>query len=57
MVDFTSIRNGSYPMEEYMGVLAYIGKDGAPVAVYVSLAVSQADTTEGESEALIDPEV
>ena len=57
VVDFASIRNGSYPMEEYMGFLAYIGKDGAPVAVYVSLAVSQADTTEEESGILIDPEV
>jgi hypothetical protein len=56
VVDFTAIRNGTYPMEEYMGFLAYIGKDGAPVTVYVSLAVSQADTTEGVSEVPIDPE-
>lgn len=57
VVDFASIRNGSYPMEEYMGFLSYIGKNGAPVTVYVSLNPCQADTTEGESEALIDPEV
>ena len=57
VVDFTSIRNGTYPLEEYMGFLSYIGKDGAPVTVYFSLHLPEADTTEGESEIPIDPEV
>ena len=49
VVDFTSVRNGSYPMEEYMGFLAYIGKDGAPVTVYLSLEIPEEETTAGES--------
>ena len=41
VVDFTSIRNGTYPMDEYLGILAYTGKDGAPETVYFSLAVPE----------------
>jgi hypothetical protein len=44
VIDFTSVRNGSYPMEEYLGVFAYSGKDGAPETVYFSLAVPEAET-------------
>jgi hypothetical protein len=58
VVDFTSIRNGTYPMEEYMGFLAYIGKDGAPVTVYLSLEIPEEETTavgtEGESESVTE---
>jgi RNA polymerase sigma-70 factor (ECF subfamily) len=43
VIDFTSVRNGSYPMEEYLGVFAYSGKDGAPETVYFSLAVPEAE--------------
>lgn len=49
VVDFTSVRNGSYPMEAYMGFFAYIGKDGAPVTVYLSLEIPEEETTAGES--------
>lgn len=55
VVDFASIRNGAYPMEEYMGFLSYVGKDGAPVTAYVSLEIPEEDTVEGESEVPIDP--
>jgi hypothetical protein len=58
VVDFTSIRNGTYPMEEYMGFLAYSGKDGAPVTVYLSLEIPEEETTavgtEGESESVTE---
>lgn len=58
VVDFTSIRNGTYPMEEYMGFLAYVGKDGAPVTVYLSLEIPEEETTavgtEGESESVTE---
>lgn len=48
-VDFTSIRNGTYPMEDYVGFFTYTGKDEAPVAVYFSLILpEEAETTEGE---------
>jgi hypothetical protein len=45
-------------MEEYMGFLAYIGKDGAPVTVYLSLEIPEEETTavgtEGESESVTE---
>ena len=48
-IDFTSIRNGIYPMEDYVGFFTYTGKDDAPVAVYFSLILpEEAETTEGE---------
>ena len=53
VVDFTSVRNGSYPMDEYLGVFAYSGKDGAPETVYFSLVLPEAETeaeTLGESD-------
>ncbi len=43
VVDFASIRNGTYPMEDYMGILAYIGKDGAPVTVFFSLEITDTE--------------
>jgi hypothetical protein len=51
VVDFTSVRNGSYPMDEYLGVFAYSGKDGAPETVYFSLVLPEAET-ETETETL-----
>ena len=48
-VDFSSIRNGAYPMEDYVGFFTYTGKDKTPVAVYFSLILpEEAETTEGE---------
>lgn len=41
VVDFTSIRNGTYPMDEYLGILAYTRKDGAPETVYFSLLIPE----------------
>ena len=52
MIDFSSIRDGSYPMEEYLGIMAYIGKDGAPEAVYFSLLLPE---TEPETETSAEP--
>jgi hypothetical protein len=45
VVDFTAVRNGTYPMENYLGVFAYSGKEGTPETVYFSLTVP-----EGESD-------
>ena len=53
VVDFASIRNGSYPMADYVGFFAYIGKNGAPVTVYFSLAVPE-ETTEETTEETIE---
>ena len=48
-IDFTSVRNGTYPMEDYVGFFTYTGKDNTPVAVYFSLILpEEAETTEGE---------
>ncbi len=38
VLDYTSIRNGSYPMQECVGFYAYIGKDGKPVTTRLSLS-------------------
>jgi hypothetical protein len=46
-VDFTSIRNGTYPMREYVGLYAYIGKDGEPVTERFSLEVTSKETEAG----------
>ena len=48
-LDFESIRNGKYPMREYVGLYAYIGKDGAMVTVFFSLDLPEADTTEQDA--------
>ncbi len=37
VVDFSSIRNGQYPMREHMGLYAYIGEDEAAVTEQFSL--------------------
>ena len=47
VVDFTSIRNGTYPMREYVGLYAYIGKDGEPVTERFSLEVTSKETEAG----------
>lgn len=47
-VDFSIIRNGTYPMREYVGFYAYIGKDGEAVTERFSLQEISADT-EGTS--------
>jgi hypothetical protein len=44
VVDFTSSRNGTYPMREYVGLYAYIGKDNAMVTERFSLEVVAEDT-------------
>ncbi len=43
-VDFTTIRNGTYPMQECMGVYAYIGEEDPAVTHRFSLDVIAADT-------------
>ena len=48
-VDFSSIANGTYPMDDYVGLFTYTGENGAPVAVYFSLILpEEAETAEGE---------
>lgn len=49
VVDFAPIRNGTYPMREYMGLYAYIGKDGEPVTERFSLEVIP-EETQAETE-------
>ncbi len=55
VVDFAIIRNGTYPMREYIGFYAYIGKDEAPVTERFSLEVI-AKETETETEAVTEAE-
>ena len=50
VVDFASIRNGTYPMQDYIGFFANIGKNGAPVTVYFSLKVPEETTTEDATD-------
>ena len=49
VVDFASIRNGSYPMEDYVGFFAYVDKKGTPEAVYFSLLLPKETTLDTES--------
>ncbi len=51
VLDFGRIRNGQYPMEDYVGFFSYTGKDGAPEAVYFSILTDppEEDTTEAPS--------
>jgi hypothetical protein len=59
VVDFTSVRNGSYPMDEYLGVFAYSGKDGAAKTVYFSLTLPEIEedsSDESDTAAETHPE-
>lgn len=59
VVDFTSIRNGAYPMEDYLGIMAYVGKDAPPATAYFSLALPEPETepeTEGDTGSETDGE-
>ena len=47
VVDFASVRNGTYPMREYVGLYAYIGDDGKAVTERFSLEVEVATDTAG----------
>ena len=50
VVDFTSIRNGTYPMREYVGLYAYIGEDGEALTERFSLEVTvETDTSEPDT--------
>ena len=48
VLDFSRIRNGQYPMEDYAGFFSYTGKDGAPEAMYFSILTDlpEADTAD-----------
>ena len=50
-VDFAAIRNGTYPMREYLGFYAYVGEDAEAVTVRFSLDVTPEADTEESSEA------
>ena len=54
-VDFTSIRNGTYPMKECMGLYAYVGEEGAVASVTFSLKIPEESDTAEENEIPIDP--
>lgn len=40
VVDYTTIRNGTYPMSEYVGVYAYTGKNGQAETIRFPLTVA-----------------
>jgi hypothetical protein len=44
VVDFTSVRNGAYPMEDYLGIMAYVGPDAPPAIAYFSLLSPEPET-------------
>ena len=46
VVDFSVIRNGTYPMEEYMGLYAYLGEEGTLTARWCTLVVPEVPTEE-----------
>lgn len=48
VVDFKSVRNGQYPMKDYMGLYAYIGEKQAAVTMKFSLVVPE-ETTGSET--------
>ena len=56
LVDFDTIRNGRYPMQEYVEIYAYVGEDGAPVALRFSLETEEDTGTETETETETEPE-
>lgn len=41
VVDFTSVRKGTYPMEDCLGILSYSDKDTPPQVIYFSLTPSE----------------
>lgn len=52
VVDFSSVRNGPYPMRECIALYAYVGEDGEAVNLHFSLAVEEVTTvaeTDGET--------
>jgi hypothetical protein len=58
-VDFTSIRNGTYPMEEYLGMYAYVGEDREMIRALFSLEVIPEETgaaADGETDGASDTE-
>jgi RNA polymerase sigma-70 factor (ECF subfamily) len=44
-VDFTVIRNGTYPMEDYIGLYAYVGEEKTLSALFFSLKPTEEETT------------
>ena len=56
-IDFTSIRNGTYPMQECIGLYAYIGEDDAAVTHRFSLAtvaVTEDTVTDSVTDSITD---
>ena len=53
-IDFTSIRNGIYPMEDYVGFFTYTGENGSPITAYFSLTPPEEipETTEDGERAI-----
>lgn len=47
VVNFASIRNGTYPMQDILGLYAYIGEDQKPITVRFSLEVLPESTESG----------
>ena len=53
-IDFTSIRNGTYPMQECIGLYAYMGEENAAAMVSFSLKVPEESETTVETDAETD---
>ena len=49
-VNFTSIRNGSYPMREQIGLYAYMGEEQMQTTVLFSLEIPEESESDSESE-------
>lgn len=55
-VDFSSVRNGPYPMRECIALYAYIGKEEEAVTLHFSLSVEEVTTVaETDGETLSEP--
>jgi hypothetical protein len=50
VVDFSVIRDGTYPMEEYMGLYAYLGEEGTLSARWYTLVVPEVPTEESSED-------
>ena len=53
-VDFSVVRNGTYPMEDYMGLYAYLGEEGTPAIRWYTLVVPEAPTGEATEDTAED---
>ena len=57
VVDFSTIRGGTYPMEDYMSFYAYMGEEKTVMRVFFSLELPPAESeSAGVGDAVTEPE-